>query len=97
MKGMSSQEIHENMKGTLGKDYSPCTDVKNWAEEFKIGRTSNKGASWSGRAMDVTNDLQIDHIHNTIMNDRRITFQHIYNTVGISFGSVQSIFIMIST
>ena len=91
LKGMSPQEIHDDMNGTLGDDCPSYATIKNWAAEFKRGRTSTKDEPRSGRPREVTNDSQIDHIHNMILNDRRITLRYISHAVGISFGSVQFI------
>ena len=38
----------------------------------------------------VTTDHQIEAIHSMVMNDRRVTVQHIADTMGISVGSVHA-------
>ena len=90
-KGMSPKEIHEDMVDTLGDDSPAYSTVKKWVAEFKRGRESVEDDARSGRPRTSTSDVQIDAVRNMVLADRRVTIQHIAETLGISFGSVQTI------
>lgn len=46
----------------------------------------------SGRSKDAYTDLQSDAVHSMIMNNKRVTAEHVGNTVMTVFGSVEFIY-----
>lgn len=79
IKGMppkESQEKHE--KKNLGDECPSFSAVKNWTAELKRRRTITENEPRSGRAKDVTTDLQVDAVHCMVINDIRVTIQHIW-------------------
>ncbi len=88
---MTPKEVHEDMKRTLGDDAPAYSTVKKWAAEFTRGRSSAEDGPRSGRPKDATSEAQVEAVHRMVMNDRRVTIQHLANTFGISFGPVQRI------
>ena len=90
-KEMSPKTIHEDIVTTLGDDSPSYSTVKKWSADFKRGRTSTEDDPRSGRPKTATTDIQVEAIHCMVMDDRRITIRYIAETMGISYGSVQSV------
>ena len=65
--------------------------VKKWAAEFKRGRESLEDDPRSGRSSTATTQENIDHIHQMVMNDRRLTISHLANVISISCERVENI------
>uniref|UniRef100_A0A3B5BAW3 Mos1 transposase HTH domain-containing protein n=1 Tax=Stegastes partitus TaxID=144197 RepID=A0A3B5BAW3_9TELE len=90
-KGMTAKEIHKNMRNALG-EHSPCySTVKKWVADFKRGRESTSDDPRSGRPKSATTHGQVETIHLMVMNDRRVTVQHIAESMDISVGSVHAV------
>uniref|UniRef100_UPI00358E57AE histone-lysine N-methyltransferase SETMAR-like n=1 Tax=Myxine glutinosa TaxID=7769 RepID=UPI00358E57AE len=90
-KGLPPKKIHMDMVATLGDDAPSYSMVKNWVAEFKRGRTSTEDEHRSGRPVEVATPEMVDQVHEVVMKDRRATIRHVAETLGVSFGSVQSI------
>jgi transposase len=89
-KGMTPKEIHEDMVKTLDDDSPSYSTIKRWAADFKRGRESIEDDPRSGRPKTSTTDDQVEAIHRTVLDDRRLSIRQIANIVGVSYGSVQS-------
>ena len=79
------------MVSTLGDDAPALSTVKKWAAEFKRGRESLEDDPRSGRPSTATTQESIDHIHQMVMNDRRLTISHLANVISISRERVENI------
>jgi len=66
-------------------------NVKNWVAQFKLGDFSTCDAPSSGRPKTVTTPEIIDHIHELILEDRRISAKSIAEQLDISRERVESI------
>ena len=74
------------------EESSSYATVKKWAAEFKRGNDSTEGDFWSGRPKTSITDEQVDVIDLMIWDDRPFTVQQIVKFIGISSGSVHSVF-----
>ena len=64
---------------------------KNWVAQCKLGDFSTRNAPRPGRPKTVTTPEIIDHIHELIFEDRRISAKSIAEQLGISRERVGSI------
>ena len=84
LKGLTPNEVHEDMVATLGEDAPSYVMVNKWAAEFKRGRESLEDDPRPGRPVTVTTPETIAKIHDIIMADRRVTERYITIELGIS-------------
>jgi len=85
------KEIHAILTETLGERAPSYSTVKNWVAQFKRGDFSTCDAPRPGRPETVTTPEIIDHIHELILEDRRISAKSIAEQLGISRERVGSI------
>ena len=90
-KGLTTKEIHIDMVSTLRDDAPALLTVKKWAAEFKRGREILEDDPRSGHPSTATTQENIDHIHQMVMNDRRLTISHLANVISISCKRVENI------
>ena len=83
-KGLSGQEIHNDMVNVLGESAPSYATVKNWIAEFKRGRTSIQDEPRSGRPKTATTPEIIAKVHDMVLDDRRVKVREIGNVIGIS-------------
>jgi len=84
LQGKAQKEIHAILKETL-RDHAPSYGtVKNWVAQFKRGDFSTCDAPRPGRPKTVATLENIDHIHELILEDRRISTKSIAEQLGIS-------------
>jgi len=76
----------------FGDDAMGITQIKEWYNRFKDGRTSEDSDAHSGRPSTSRNDELIDQVRTLVMQDRRVTVRKLAEEVGISTGSVHSFF-----
>jgi len=88
--GITPKAVHQDMAETLGGDSPSYSTIKKWAADFKRARESTEDDPRSGRPKSPTTDDQGEAIHRLVLADRRVTIQHIVNTMGISYGSMQA-------
>jgi hypothetical protein len=74
----------------FGEDDMGITQIKEWYNRFRDGRTSVEGDIRSGRPSTSRNDELIDQARTLGMQDRRVTVRELA-VGGISTGSVHSI------
>ena len=83
-KGMSPQEIHEDMVQTLRGDSPSYAIVKRWWAEFNRGKTSVEDEARPARPTTATFTEMVQKIHDVVLDDRRVRKRHIANILGIS-------------
>ena len=91
LQGKSPKEIHTILTETLGEHTPSYATTKNWVAQFKRGDFSTCDAPRPGRPKTVTTPEIIDHIHELILEDRRISAKSIAEQLGISRERVRSI------
>ena len=91
LQGKAPKEIHTILIETLVEHAPSYVTVKNWVAEFKRGDFSTCDAPRPGRSKTVTNPEIIDHIHELILEDRRISAKSVAEQLGISRERVGSI------
>jgi len=84
LQGKAPKEIRAILTETLGEHAPPYATVKNWVAEFKRGDFSTCVASRPGRPKTVTTPEIIDHIHEIIFKDRRISAKSIAEQLSTS-------------
>ncbi|XP_013791740.1 putative uncharacterized protein FLJ37770 [Limulus polyphemus] len=67
------------------------TQIKEWYNRFKDGRTTMESEPRSGRPSTCRNDQVIAKVNAMVMRDRRVTIKEIAEEVGISTFSAHSI------
>jgi len=75
----------------FGDDGLGITQIKEWYNRLKNGRTSVESDARSGRPSTSQNDALIDKVRTLVVQDRRVTVRELAEEVGISTGSVHSI------
>jgi len=91
LQGKALEEIHAILTETLVEHAPFYATVKNWVAQFKRGDFSTCVAPRPGRRKTVTTPDIIDHIHELILEDRRISAKSIAEQLGISHEWVGSI------
>jgi len=84
LQGKAPKEIHAILTETLGERASSYATVKNWAAQFKRGDFFTCVAPRPGRPETVTTPEFFYHIHELILEDRRISAKSIAEQLGIS-------------
>lgn len=91
LKGKKTQEIKDELDSVYGEASPSFTTVKHWVAEYKRGRTSILDEERSGRPKTATTDEMVDLVHQTVMEDRRLTVKDIAEACGISSERVHKI------
>ena len=83
----NSRHSDRNIRGI----YTIVCHCQNWVDQFKYGDFSTWDAPRTGRPKTITTPKIIDHIHELISEDRRISAKSIDEQLGISRERVGSI------
>lgn len=89
--GVSQVETIRKIQRVFGDDAMGITQIKEWYNRFKDGRTSVESDARYGRPSTSRNDKLIDQVRTLVMQDRRVTVRELAEEVGISTASVHSI------
>ena len=89
--GDSQVETIRKIQRVFGDDAMGITQIKEWYNRFKDGRTSVESDARSGRPSTSQNDELIDQVWTLVMQDHRVTVRELVEEVGISNGLVHSI------
>jgi transposase len=89
--GKSRREILEMLETVYGESAIKHRTVYKWVDRFKEGRESVDDNTREGRPSMSRVGENIQHVHNLVMSDHRITTRIITDKLGISKGSVQTI------
>ena len=90
-KGLAPKKIFAGMVATLGDDPPVLSTVKKSAAEFKKGRESLEDGQRLRHASLTLTQKNIDCIHQIVMDNKRLTVNHIVNVISISCKRVQNI------
>ena len=89
--GDSQVETIRNIQRVFGDDAMGITEIKEWCNQFRDGRTSVESDACSSRPSTSRNDKLIDQVRTVVMQDSRVTIRQLAEEVEISTGSVHSI------
>jgi transposase len=85
--GDSKAETVRKIQQAFGDDAMGVTQIKEWFNRFKDGRTLADSDQRSGRPSTSRNANVIENVRSLILEDRRLTVREIADEVGISTGS----------
>ena len=89
--GDSQVENIRKIHTDSGDDAMGITQIKEWYNRFKDGRTSVESEPPSDRPSTCPNDQVIAKVNAVVMQDRRLTIREIAEDVGLSTLSAHSI------
>jgi len=89
--GDSQVETIWKIQWVFGNDAMGITQIKEWYNQFRDGRTLVESDNRSGRPSTSRNDELIDQVRTLVMQDHRVTIRELVEEVGISTRSVHSI------
>jgi len=89
--GDSQVETIRKIQQVFGDDAMGITQIKEWYNRFKYGRTSVESDTRSSRPSRSRNDELIDQVWTLVMQDCCVTVRELAEEVGRSTGSVHSI------
>ena len=92
LEGKTGNEIHGELADVYGFSAPSYAQVKFWVGEFKRGRTSLEDEARSGHPLDVSDEDMCKKVRDLVYFDKRIQVKEIAQTLGISHGSVSTIF-----
>jgi transposase len=87
----SKAETIRKIQQAFGDDAMGATQIKEWFNCFKDGRTLADSDQRSGRPSTSWNANVIEHVRSLILEDCRMTVREIADEGGISTGSANSI------
>src|SRR5215468_1578626 len=82
--GVSQVETIRKIQRVFGDDAMGITQIKEWYNRFKDGRTSVESDARYGGPSTSRNDKLIDQVRALVMQDRRVTVRELAEEVGIS-------------
>jgi histone-lysine N-methyltransferase SETMAR len=82
--GVTPNKIHSKFINVYGNSSTSFSTIKKWAAEFKRGRTSLEDDPREGRPKSATTPDIIEHVHDMVLDDRRMQVREIAVTIGIS-------------
>lgn len=89
--GDSQAETIRKIQTVFGEDAMGITQIKDWYNRFKDGRTSAESDPRSGRPSTCRNDDVIAKVNAAVMRDRRVTIREVSEELDISTFSVHTI------
>jgi len=91
LKQLSSKEIHDEMTAVLGQHSVSYSTVKKWIAHFKCGKSSTDDEPRSGGPSTSMSDDNITTAEAIVQSDRRVTVRYVAKTIGVSYGSAETI------
>ena len=89
--GDSQRETICKIQRVFGDDAMGVTQIKEWFNRFKNGRTSVESDERPGRPQTARNAAVVERVRHLILEDRRLTVREIAEDVGISKDSAHAI------
>jgi histone-lysine N-methyltransferase SETMAR len=74
--GLKPNEIHSKFVKVYGDSYPSFSTIKEWAAEFKRGRTSLEDDPREGRPKSATAPEIIEQIHNVVLDMACVIYFH---------------------
>jgi histone-lysine N-methyltransferase SETMAR len=82
--GLTPNEIHPKFINVYGDSSPSFSTIKQWAAEFKRGRTSLEVDPREGHPKSAATPEIIEQVHDMLLDDGRIKVREIAETIGIS-------------
>jgi hypothetical protein len=89
--GDSKVETIWKIQQAFGDDRMVATQIKEWFNRFRDGRTLADSDQRFGRPSTSQSKNVIENVRSLILEDRHLTVREIADVVGISMGSAHSI------
>jgi len=89
--GDSQSETIRKIQQVFGEDAMGVTQIKEWFNRFKNGRTSAESEQRSGRPQTARNAAVVERVKNLVRGDRCLTLREVAEEVGISKDSAHEI------
>ena len=90
-KGLSTEEVHREMRPVYGDNCFSRKTVFNWIQVFNKGRQSISDRERPGRSAEVSTEATVHRVGQIIRNDRRVPIDDVPRAVGCSHGSASNI------
>ncbi|KAJ4435187.1 hypothetical protein ANN_23763 [Periplaneta americana] len=87
----SQSQTIRKIQQVFGEDAMSVTQIKEWFNRFKDGRTSAESEQRCGRPQTARSAAVVERVRNLVMADRRLTMQEIAEEVGVSKDSAHAI------
>jgi transposase len=82
--GLTPNEIHSKFIKVYGDSSLSFLTIKEWAVDFKRGRTSHEDDQREGCPKRATIPESTEQVHDVVLDDRRMKVREIAETIGIS-------------
>ncbi|KAJ4444141.1 hypothetical protein ANN_05930 [Periplaneta americana] len=89
--GDSQSQTIRKIQQVFGEDAIGVTQIKEWFNRFKDGRTSAESEQRCGRPQTARSAAVVERVRNLVMADRRLTVREIAEEVGVSKNSAHAI------
>ncbi|KAJ4441881.1 hypothetical protein ANN_11741 [Periplaneta americana] len=89
--GDSQSQTIRKIQQVFGEDAMGVTQIKEWFNRFKDGRTSAESEQRCGRPQTARSAAVVERVRNLVMADRRLTVREIAEEVGVSKHSAHAI------
>ncbi|KAJ4449971.1 hypothetical protein ANN_01378 [Periplaneta americana] len=87
----SQSQTIRKIQQVFGEDAMSVTQIKEWFNQFKDGRTSAESEQHCGRPQTARSAAVVERVRNLVMADRRLTVREIAEEVGVSKDSAHAI------
>ncbi|GFU15108.1 HTH_48 domain-containing protein [Nephila pilipes] len=89
--GYSQSQIIRKIQQVFGEDVIGVTQIKEWFNRFKNGRTSAENEQRCGRPETVWSAANIERVRNLVLAVLHLTVREIAEQVGVSKDSAHAI------
>nr|XP_015912968.1 protein GVQW3-like [Parasteatoda tepidariorum] len=89
--GDSQSQTIPKIQQVFGEEAMGVTQIKEWFNRFKDGRTSAESEQRCGRPQTARSAANVERLRNLGMADRRLTVREIAEEVGVSKDSAHAI------
>ncbi|KAJ4428957.1 hypothetical protein ANN_25953 [Periplaneta americana] len=89
--GDSQSQTIRKIQQVFGEDAMGVTQIMEWFNRLKDGRTSAESEQHCGRPQTVRSGAVVERVRNLVMADRRLTVREIAEEIGVSKDSAHAI------
>ena len=89
--GEKASKVLERLQTVYGEHCLLKSQVYEWYQRFRDGRTSISDDEHPGHPVSVSDDETVAFVEHLVLEDRRITIEHLSSITAISVGSVHAI------